>query len=188
MYGRGSVVAVAYRRDRLGRFDGRRVDGLADRHGLVGGEWQRRGLRRSRHGKAFTIIAVSEGAKGRGGQQVVGRVVADSPDPIRLGGISTVLCEQIEERTGLECRATILGHVQRGGTPVAADRVLGTLFGHKAIELALQGRFGQLVVMQKMQVTSVPLADVAGKQRTVPTDHPLIAAARGVGTCFGDEG
>ena len=128
-------------------------------------------LQRSRHGKAFTIIAVSEGARQKDGKQVVGRVVADSPDPIRLGGVSTVLCEQIEERTRLESRATILGHVQRGGTPLPADRVLGTLFGHKALELALEGRFGELVVMQKSEVTSVPLAEVAGKQRMVPVSY-----------------
>lgn len=143
-------------------------------------------LGRSRRGKAFTIIAVSEGAKPVGGNVVVGRVVHDSPDPIRLGGVSEILCEQIASRTHLECRATILGHVQRGGTPVPVDRVLGTLYGHKAVELMLAGRFGEVVVMQKGQVTSVPLESVAGRQRLVPLDHSLIAAARAVGTCFGD--
>jgi len=143
-------------------------------------------LRRSRRGKAFTIIAVAEGARCEGGEQVVDRVVRDSPDPIRLGGVSEVLCEQIAERTGLECRATILGHVQRGGTPVAGDRVLGTLFGHRALELLLAGRFNELIVMQHAQLASVPLEQVAAKQRTVPPDDPLIAAARAVGTTFGD--
>ncbi len=142
--------------------------------------------RRGRHGKSFTIIAVSEGARPKDGQQVVNSVIADSPDPIRLGGISRVLRQQIEERTGLECRETILGHVQRGGTPVAADRILGTLFGYKALELVLAEQFNQLVVMQNSRITSVPLDTVAGQQRLVPPDHPLIAAARAVGTCFGD--
>ncbi len=144
-------------------------------------------LKRSRHDKAFTIIAVSEGARPKGGEQVVDRVVRDSPDPIRLGGVSEVLCEQIAAQTRLECRATILGHVQRGGTPVPADRVLGTLFGHKALELALAGKFNELVVMQSAAITSVPLQSVAGQQRLVPPGHPLIAAARGVGCTFGDE-
>ena len=144
-------------------------------------------LQRHRKGKAFTIIAVAEGARPEGGQQVVDRVVKDSPDPIRLGGIGQVLCNEIAERTGLECRATILGHVQRGGTPVPADRVLGTLFGHKALELVQAGRFGEVVVMQKSEITSVPMESVAGRQRLVPLDHPLIAAARAVGTCFGDD-
>ena len=111
----------------------------------------------------------------------------DSPDPIRLGGISRVLREQIEAKTGLESRETILGHVQRGGTPVPADRILGTLFGHKALELALAGEFNRLVVMQNNTLTSVPLESVANQQRMVPPNDPLIASARSVGTSFGDE-
>jgi 6-phosphofructokinase 1 len=143
-------------------------------------------LNRSKRGKSFTIIAVSEGARPIGGEQTVDRVVAGSPDPIRLGGVSNVLCRQIEAATRLECRATILGHVQRGGTPVPADRVLGTLFGHKALELALAGKFNEIVVSQNGRITSVPIESVAGRQRLVPLDHPLIAAARSVGTSFGD--
>lgn len=143
-------------------------------------------LKRTRHGKSFTIIAVSEGARPRGGAQVIQRVVKESPDPIRLGGVSQVLAEQIEREYGLECRATILGHVQRGGTPVADDRVLATLFGHRALELALEGRFNELVVMQNGRITSIPLQVAAGKQRLVPLNHPLIQAGRGVGTSFGD--
>jgi len=88
--------------------------------------------------------------------------------------------------TGFALRTTILGHVQRGGTPVPADRVLGTIFGHKALELLLAGRYNELVVMQKSQITSVPLEAVAGKQRQVLLDDPLIAAARAIGTSFGD--
>ncbi len=141
---------------------------------------------RSTWGKAFTIIAVSEGAMPRGGQQVVDQVVKDSPDPIRLGGISQVLARQIAERTGLECRATILGHVQRGGGPVPADRILGTVFGHQALQLILAGEYNRLVVMQQGRLTSVPIESVAGQQRLVPLDDPLIAAARAVGTSFGD--
>jgi len=143
-------------------------------------------MNRSKRGKSFTIIAVSEGAKPVGGEQTVDRVVTGSPDPIRLGGVSNVLCRQIEAATRIECRATILGHVQRGGTPVPADRVLGTLFGHKALELALAGKFNEIVVSQNGRITSVPIESVAGQQRLVPLDHPLIAAARSVGTSFGD--
>jgi ATP-dependent phosphofructokinase / diphosphate-dependent phosphofructokinase len=144
-------------------------------------------LKRSKYGKSFTIIAVSEGAKPIDGEVTVDRVVAGSPDPIRLGGVSNMLCRQIEAATRLECRATILGHVQRGGTPVPADRVLGTLFGHKALELGLSGQFNQIVVSQHGQITSVPIESVAGQQRLVPLDHPLISAARAVGTSFGDK-
>ncbi len=141
---------------------------------------------RSQHGKAFTIIAVSEGAKPKGGKQVVDRVVHDSPDPIRLGGVSEVLAEQISERTHLETRATILGHVQRGGTPCAADRILATEFGLAATRLLAEGRFNRLVVMQKGRIADVPLTDAANRQRLVPPDHPLIQAARSIGICMGD--
>jgi phosphofructokinase-like protein len=141
---------------------------------------------RSREGKAFTIVCVSEGAKPVGGRQVVDQVVYDSPDPIRLGGVAAVLSRQIAERTHLECRATILGHVQRGGSPCAFDRVLATQFGCAAMELCCQGQWGRVVVMQNGRLGDVPLEAVAEKQRLVPNDHFLIASARSVGTCFGD--
>jgi len=141
--------------------------------------------RMTRH-KAFTIVAVSEGASPIGGQQVVDRVLVDSPEAIRLGGIAQVLNRQIEETTGIEARATILGHIQRGGTPCAADRVLATRFGHAAAELLARGEFNRLVVVQGGQLTSVPIAEVADQQRLVSPDDPLILAAKAVGTCFGD--
>src|SRR5262245_11249505 len=90
-------------------------------------------LASSRRGKRFTIIAIADGARPVGGQQVVDKIIADSVDRVRLGGIGAVVGEQIERMTGLETRSVLLGHVQRGGTPCANDRVLATLFGHKAI-------------------------------------------------------
>lgn len=140
---------------------------------------------RSRKGKSFTIIAVAEGAKPIDGEVVVDRVVADSPDPIRLGGVSEVLAHQISEGTGLESRATILGHVQRGGTPCAQDRVLATVFGHEAVNLITRNEMNRLVVVQKGEITSVSLDVVAGRQRTVPPDHRLIKACQSVGVAFG---
>jgi 6-phosphofructokinase 1 len=143
-------------------------------------------LRRSHLGKRFTLIAVSEGAAPKGGQQVVEKIVHDSPDPIRLGGVSAVLAEQISQRTHLETRATILGHVQRGGTPVAYDRVLATAFGFKAVQLIAEGQWNQMVVLQRGRTATVPIESVAGQQRTVPPDDPLPGMARAVGTCLGD--
>ena len=143
-------------------------------------------LKRSRHGKAFTIVAVAEGARAVDGEYVVDRVVQDSPDPVRLGGVSEVLCEQIAGETRLECRATILGHVQRGGSPCAYDRVLATLFGYEAAKLAAAGDFNKLVVMQQGALTNVPLSEVADQQRTVPSDDGLIVACRATGVSFGD--
>ena len=143
-------------------------------------------VERSKSGKAYTLVAVSEGAKPAGGRVVVDRVVHESPDSIRLGGVSEVLCEQISTRTGLESRATILGHVQRGGKPTAHDRVLATQFGHRAVEMIVTGDFNRMVAMQCGRLNSVPIAEVADKQRLVPPDHPLIAACRATGVSFGD--
>jgi len=143
-------------------------------------------LQRSQHGKAFTIVVVSEGARPVGGEQVVDQVVSDSPDPIRLGGIANVLKDQIAQHTRLEVRATILGHIQRGGTPCSFDRVLATRFGHAAAQLVMAGRFGRMVAIQNGQLTDVPIEDVADQQRLVELDHPLVTAARAVGTCMGD--
>jgi len=142
--------------------------------------------RRSRSGKRFSIICVSEGAKPKGGEVVVKRVVETSPDPIRLGGIANKLVADIEEKTKLDARATVLGHIQRGGSPTPADRVLATQFGHRALEILLEGAQGQLVVQQRGRLGEIPIQSVAGKQRKVQLDEPLIRTARAVGTCFGD--
>ncbi len=141
--------------------------------------------RRRESGKGCSIICVSEGARPKGGEQVVRKVDPTSPDPIRLGGIGRVLTEQIEAKTKIETRNTVLGYIQRGGTPVPEDRILGTQFGHKAIEVLLSGQPNRLIVMHGREVTHAPLEAAAGKQRTVPLDHPLLSAARAVGTSLG---
>ena len=143
-------------------------------------------LARSRRGKRFSILVVAEGAMPAGGQRVAARTEAGSPDPVRLGGIGQALAGQLEARYGMAARVTVLGHIQRGGTPLASDRVLCTRFGVKAAELVAAGVSGQMVALRGTDLVSVPLMKVAGKLRLVPTDHPLIAAARAVGTCFGD--
>jgi phosphofructokinase-like protein len=142
-------------------------------------------LGRSRQGKRFSIIVAAEGAKAEGGQMVVNKRIAGSPDPIRLGGIGPRLADEIAARTGLECRAVILGHVQRGGTPTPYDRILATNFGHTALELLLKGLKNHLVVLKSGQYSSIPLARVAGRIRTVPRHHGLVRAAVAVGTSFG---
>jgi phosphofructokinase-like protein len=143
-------------------------------------------LARSRRGKRFSIICVSEGARPNDGDQVVSRMDPTSPDPIRLGGIGQKVADDIEAATGIETRTVKLGHVQRGGGPVAEDRVLATAFGDKAIELLAAGERSRLVVMKGRTVTHIPLEDAEGKQRLVPPDELLLRAARNVGTCFGD--
>lgn len=141
---------------------------------------------RSRRGKRFSLVCVSEGAKSHGGQQTVSRIDPTSPDPVRLGGVGSRLADDIERVTGIETRATNLGHVIRGGTPVASDRVLATEFGHHGAELIAAEKFNRLVVMKGRTVTDIDIREASGKQRLVPLDHPMIAAARAVGTCFGD--
>lgn len=143
-------------------------------------------VERSKHGKRFTILCVAEGAKAKGGKQVIERMIASSPEPVRLGGIGKRVCGMIESRTGLVTRCTVLGYMQRGGTPLHEDRILATLFGHAAITTLMSGKRNRLVVMRGGRVTDMPLDHAHGRQRLVPTDHPLIEAARAIGTSFGD--
>jgi 6-phosphofructokinase 1 len=116
---------------------------------------------------------------------VVARRLKDSPDPIRLGGISFLLADQLAKMTGLSCRAVNLGHIQRGGVPSPFDRALATQFGHHAMELLMTGKVNRLVVMKDGKLGSIPLGQTAGRIKTVSKDHPLIAAAKAVGTSFG---
>jgi 6-phosphofructokinase 1 len=143
-------------------------------------------LHRRKVGKGFTIIAVAEGAVPVGGEQFVNHVDETSPDPIRLGGVGKFVAQTIEKLTGLESRAIVLGHIQRGGTPTPHDRILATEFGYQAFKLLSAGQFGRMVVQQQGRIDSVPIAEVAGKVRTVPADHLLIQVARAIGVSFGD--
>jgi 6-phosphofructokinase 1 len=141
---------------------------------------------RNRKGKRFTIIVVAEGAKPKGGDVVIRKIVKESADPVRLGGIGFVLAEQIEKMTGIETRTVVLGYLQRGGSPTAFDRILATSLGTKAVELIQKGRFGYMVAVKQNKIVEVSLERVAKGPRTVPLNYPLIEAARSIGTCFGD--
>jgi 6-phosphofructokinase 1 len=117
---------------------------------------------RARHarGRSFSIVVVAEGATPREGTlQIREGTSTDAFGHARLGGIGVVLEGEIERRTGYETRVTILGHVQRGGTPVAYDRVLATRFGVAAFDAAAAGRFGCMVALAATQIVEVPLAD-----------------------------
>jgi ATP-dependent phosphofructokinase / diphosphate-dependent phosphofructokinase len=81
----------------------------------------------------------------------------------------------------------VLGHLQRGGVPTPFDRILATRFGAAAVRLLAEGRYGEVVVSRGAQITTVPMAETAGRTRTVPPDHEMILTARGLGVCFGDE-
>jgi len=137
-------------------------------------------------GDGSTIVCIAEGATPAGGSLTVAHTLSDSPDPIRLGGVGERLRSMLEPHLQSEVRTTLLGHVQRGGTPTAFDRVLATRFGYAAAQLAMQRRFGEMVALQADTCVSVPLAQVAGRNRHVPPDHALVRAAHGIGVCLGD--
>ena len=142
---------------------------------------------RNKRGKRFSIVVVAEGAKPRGGDAVIQRMVKESADPLRLGGIGFVLGEQIEKRTGLETRTVVMGHLLRGGSPTPFDRILATGLGSKAVDMIEGKEFGTMVGVRKNSLVTVRLKDVAKGPKTVPLNHPMIKSARSLGTCFGDE-
>ncbi len=142
--------------------------------------------KRSRIGRRFTIVCVAEGAVMKNGERVVAKHVPDRTDPHLLGGVGQFIANHIEEAQGPECRVVVLGHLQRGGTPTAFDRVLGTRYGVKAAELIAKGAFGRMVALKGTDIKDVSLEEAAGKLRLVSPEGELVQAARGVGTSFGD--
>ncbi len=143
-------------------------------------------MQRRKTGRRFSIIAVAEGSKPVGGEIVIKRIVKESSDPIRLGGISFVLAEKLGKMSGLEARSVVLGHLQRGGTPTPFDRVLATRLGSKAVDLISEKDYGKMVSVQGAHLTAFPLAEVATGPRLIPTNHELIKAGKEIGVCFGN--
>ncbi len=155
--------------------------------------------RRSRGGKPFSIVAVAEGAistqeqarqaamEDKKAKKAKKAKDADVEEPEIVYADRTIkLAQQLEALTGLEARITILGHLQRGGAPSAADRILSTRLGTAAADLIAEGRYGVMVAARGEATEAVPLEDVAGKIKTVPVDHPWVESARRVETNFGD--
>ena len=159
--------------------------------------------RRVRAGSNFSIVAVAEGARdpdfADAYAEAEGRKrAASTPEEIRaaISALAAVevahagntfrLATRLEALTGLESRVTILGYVQRGGTPSAADRLLATRLGSAAADLVNRGVFGVMVAARGEGTEAVPLEQVAGKHKPVPPDHSWVQAARQVGTCLGD--
>ena len=136
-------------------------------------------------GKTFSIVVVGEGAKPLGGEMVVKRRIENSPDAIRLGGISYQVAAQIEGLINIETRVTTLGHLLRGGSPTAYDRILATRLGVEAVNMAANGQTGRMVAVRGSDLTSVPLKEVAGKTRVVTADHSWVKAAESIGLCLG---
>ena len=158
---------------------------------------------RKKRGKSFSVVVVAEGAKPKDGEMIVKNVRDNGAgvDNTKLGGVGEIVAKQLEGLTGLEARNTTLGYMQRGGTPTAFDRVLSTKYGSKAMELALEGKFGTLAVIKNGKLDAVSLDDVVGENkkigavsgntkesnlRKVTMDHDLVRTARNIGINLGD--
>lgn len=140
---------------------------------------------RFQKGKRFSLVVVAEGARTEDGQLVVARSVNDASDPVRLGGIAALVGNQIEDMTGIESRFTILGHVQRGGSPTPYDRILATRFGYHAVAAAVSGEFGCLVGLRGNEIKTTPILEAIAEPRRVKPESDLVKTAIAVGTCFG---
>ncbi len=131
--------------------------------------------KRHERGKTFSIVVVAEGAQFKGGSFVTQEQKLDSFGHVRLGGIGEILAEQIEKMTGYETRVSVLGHIQRGGSPTAFDRVLGTRFGVKAVELIKNKKFGRMVALAGVKIIDVPLEEAVKALKLVDDDLYSIA-------------
>ncbi|MDX9760244.1 MAG: ATP-dependent 6-phosphofructokinase [Bacteroidota bacterium] len=138
--------------------------------------------RRHATGKNFSIVVVSEGAKvatdgeyDEDGSYVLKSMKKDAFGHVMLGGVARVLAEEIENRLGFETRHTVLGHIQRGGSPSAFDRVLGTRYGVRAAELAHEGRFGRMVALQSNKIVDIDITEISGAIKELDPDLYTVA-------------
>ena len=135
---------------------------------------------RDRHGRRFSIIVIAEGAHPADGE------ASYADDTGRYGGIADQLAAQIQEATGKETRTLVLGHIQRGGEPIAYDRYLALRFGAAAVRCIREGNLGTMVALQGNTVRAVPLGDAVHSLKRVPPDFEPVLAARQLGISFGD--
>jgi 6-phosphofructokinase 1 len=140
--------------------------------------------RRAR-GQAFSIVVVAEGAKPLGGDASI--AVKELGAMPRLVGAAQKVAYGLSQLIEADIRVTVLGHIQRGGSPSAFDRVLGTRFGHHAAELVARQEFGKMVALRGQQVVAVPIEEALAEPKRVSPDSQLVATARALGTVFGDE-
>jgi len=139
---------------------------------------------RERSGRKFSIIVVAEGARPKDGDySVIGREIGRAE---RLGGAGARVADKLERLTGKETRTVVLGHLQRGGTPTTSDRLLALRFGAAAVRALAEGQSGIMVALDPPDIRYVPLNEVAGRMRCVPTDSDTVLAARDLGISFGD--
>jgi phosphofructokinase-like protein len=143
---------------------------------------------RAKGGSPYSIIMVAEGATEIGGDVVTQESATTRLQGVpQLGGIGFHLANEIKKRIDLEVRCTVLGHIQRGGTPTAFDRVLGTRLGSYAVQAAAEGKFGTMVALRTPNIELVPLQELAGVVRNVPVDCQLVKCAESIGINMGRE-
>jgi len=143
---------------------------------------------RTKGGSPYSIIVVAEGARAIDGDVIVQEAATNRLQGVpQLGGVGYHLANEIKQRIDLEVRCTVLGHIQRGGTPTAFDRVLGTRLGSHAVQAAAEGKFGTMVSLRTPDITLVPLEELAGVVRHVPLDSQLIKCAESIGVNMGRE-
>ena len=142
-------------------------------------------IERNMMGKKFSIVCVAEGAKPKGGEYIIKSKDPKKTDPIQLGGIAELVARKIEENTKLETRYTVLGHLQRGGSPTPYDRILSTKFGTYAIELAIKKKFGRIAVLRGNNITSAKIEEAIAKQKLVTKEDQTVRAATAIGISFG---
>jgi 6-phosphofructokinase len=136
-------------------------------------------------GSRFSIIVVAEGAKLESGEKVIIEKGSDGYWADRLGGIGNWVAQEINKRADIETRCTVLGHLQRGGSPTTVDRVLGTQFGVAGVELVAEEKFGWMVCLKGNEVSSVPIEEAVSRLKTVPPDGQLVKAAEMLGISLG---
>jgi len=137
-------------------------------------------------GKRFSLVCVAEGAKPIGGELITRGTDIKRTDPVQLGGIGKVVADRIEEMTGRETRVTVLGHLQRGGSPTPYDRILSTKFGAYAIDLVANGKFGRMVALKGAEIKNVKIEDAISRQKLVRQDDQAVFVAKAIGISFGD--
>lgn len=137
-------------------------------------------------GKKFSLVCVAEGARPVGGELVMKSLDIKRTDPIQLGGIGKVVADNIEKNTGRETRVTVLGHLQRGGSPTPFDRILATKFGAFAIQLVSEKKFGRMVALKGTEIKNVKIENAIAKQKLVHREHQAVFAAKSVGISFGE--
>jgi len=139
--------------------------------------------KRDSEGALSSLIVVAEGALPHGGEKVLRGA---GTGEYRLGGVGEIVAKEIADRTGKETRTCVLGHLQRGGAPTTLDRILGTRFGVKAVDLIAEGKFGHMVSYQNYIVLDVPIGEAVHRLRLVQPNGEIVETARAVGISFGD--